>query len=156
MTMNEKINIDDLNTIKKRYKIETKDFCCHIINDVNYLRFKMNLEKKGFDKKIELLKQEMQANKSISEEKRKSIINLTEITNEYYAVQKEAKDHYEFSDKLIRQIENNYKNNMHKDGIREIYLKLCKDIIESSVEKFIKCEKELILVFDKFNNINFL
>ena len=43
---------------------------------------------------------------------------------------------------------------MQKDGIREIYLKLCKDIIESSVEKFIKCEKELILVFDKFNNIN--
>ena len=116
----------------------------------------MNLEKKGFDKKIELLKQEMQANKSISEEKRKSIINLTEITNEYFAVQKEAKDHYEFSDKLIRQIENNYENNMGKDGIREIYLKLCKDIIESSIEKFIKCEKELILVFDKFNNINFL
>ena len=154
--MNEKINIDDLNTIKKRYKIETKDFCCHIINDVNYLRFTMNLEKKGFDKKIELLKQEMQTNKSISEEKRKSIINLTEIINEYYTVQKEAKDHYEFSDKLIRQIENNYKNNMQKNGIREIYLKLCKDIIESSVEKFIKCEKELILVFDKFNNINFL
>ena len=116
----------------------------------------MNLEKKGFDKKIELLKQEMQTNKSISEEKRKSIINLTEIINEYYTVQKEAKDHYEFSDKLIRQIENNYKNNMQKDGIREIYLKLCKDIIESSVEKFIKCEKELILVFDKFNNISFL
>ena len=45
---------------------------------------------------------------------------------------------------------------MEKYGIREIYINLCKDIIEKSVTKYIKREKELILVFDKINNINFL
>ena len=157
MTLNEKINIDDLNSIKRRYKIETQDYCCYIINDVNYLRFKMYLEKKGFDAKIELLKSELATNKSISEEKRKSNVNLlAEITKEYHNIQAEAKNQFEFSDKLIRQIENNYNNNMEKYGIREIYINLCKDIIEKSVTKYIKCEKELILVFDKINNINFL
>ena len=42
---------------------------------------------------------------------------------------------------------------MKKNGIRDICFKILKDIIESSVNKFKKSEKALIIVFDKFNSI---
>ena len=70
---------------------------------------------------------------------------------EYNSILNNAKAQFHFSDDLIRQFDNSYKKNIDKNGI---YRSLCKDALESAIKEYIKCEKGLILIVDKFNSIS--
>ena len=73
------------------------------------------------------------------------------IVLEYNSILNNAKAQFHFSDDLIRQFDNSYKKNFDKNGI---YRSLCKDALESAIKEYIKCEKGLILIVDKFNSIS--
>ena len=73
------------------------------------------------------------------------------IVLEYNSILNNAKAQFHFSDDLIRQFDNSYKKNIDKN---DIYRSLCKDALESAIKEYIKCEKGLILIVDKFNSIS--
>ena len=78
---------------------------------------------------------------------------------EYNSILNNAKAQFHFSDDLIRQFDNSYKKNFDKNGTKTtifgtIYRSLCKDALESAIKEYIKCEKGLILIVDKFNSIS--
>ena len=70
---------------------------------------------------------------------------------EYNSILNNAKAQFYFSDDLIRQFDNSYKKNIDKN---DIYRSLCKDALESAIKEYIKCQKGLILIVDKFNSIS--
>ena len=82
-------------------------------------------------------------------------ILLDQIIYEFNTIKNEAKTKFDFSDSIIRQIESDYEKNKTKNGALEIYRKICGDIMQHSIQYYIKCEKKLILLMDKLKNKSF-
>jgi hypothetical protein len=63
--------------------------------------------------------------------------------------------HVDFDEttKILSQISDNYSHNKGKPGAADIYIKICKDIIDHEVKKFIKYEKTFIIYNDQIINI---
>ena len=79
---------------------------------------------------------------------------MDQLIVEYNNIKNNAQDKFDFSVKLIRELDKNYIKNHEKNGAHAIYRNLCKDINDSAVKYYIKCEKSLILIVDKFNSIH--
>ena len=80
---------------------------------------------------------------------------LEELIIEYNNIKKEAKDKYEYYDKLLIQFEKDYSKNNETNGVDVIFKKISKDIMDNAINNFIKCEKAIIVIIEKFNSINF-
>ena len=148
---------DNLDKIKQKYESTVYyNGRCWIDNEIKYYQFLWLLKEMDLDTKFEKLKKKLENEQTnISENKR--ILNkriLDQLIFEYNNIISNAQDKFDFSDKLIRELDKNYIKNYEKNGAHAIYRNLCKDIIDSAVSYYIKCEKSLILLVDKFNSIN--
>lgn len=149
---------DDLKVIKSRYKYTIRDGFCAFNNDLNYSLFRWLLEDLKIEENLELLKMKIEKKVSNNFGEAKYIsdkIFIDQIIYEFNAIKNEAKSRFNFSDSIIRQIESNYEKNKTKIGVLEIYRKACKDIMQNSIECYIKYEKKLILLLDKLKDKNF-
>ena len=54
---------------------------------------------------------------------------------------------------MLTLITDNYSHNKGKPGAADMYAKICKEIIDNEVKKFIKYEKTFILYNDQIINI---
>lgn len=152
--MKNELICDDIDKIKEKYSCSFFDGICWVENELNYSRFKYLANDLKLDEKIEAKKKRLENNIKLSEEKKISTKKLLdEILHEYNTIKKNAKDKFDSYDSLIRQFDNSYNQNFEKNESKIIYRSLCKDVMESAVKSYIKCEKNLILILDKFNSI---
>ena len=152
--MKNELICDDIDKIKKKYTCSFLDGICWVENELNYSQFKFLADDLKLDEKIEAKKKRLENNIKLSEEKKISTKKfLDEILHEYNTIKKNAKNKFDSYDSLIRQFDNSYNQNFEKNGSKIIYRSICKDIIESANKYYIKCEKNLILILDKFNSI---
>ena len=147
------LSIDDLNKIKNKYKFPFNVRLTNIDNDLNYGRFRWKLEDIDFDNKLELLKNSLEKNKNSGKSEEQLIKSLEEIKIRYGKIKEEAKLVHNYSDKLIQQIEADYIKNQEKEGAEEVYKNVSVEIMEIAVKNYIKLEKDLILLIDKFNSL---
>ena len=145
----------DIENIKKRYTYTIYDGYCRSFNDLNYSCFCFYLEDLKIEEEFELLRQKIEKKYIEKSDKAEYDLNiqlLNDILSKYATIKNDAKSTFEFSDSLIKQIEGDYKNNS-KNVSLTMYRNLCKDIMQSAVKEYIKCEKTLLLLIDKFKNI---
>ena len=145
----------DIENIKKRYTYTIYDGYYRSFNDLNYSCFCFYLEDLKIEEEFELLRQKIEKKYIEKSDKAEYDLNiqlLNDILSQYATIKNDAKSTFEFSDSLIKQIEGEYKNNS-KNVSLTMYRNLCKDIMQSAVKEYIKCEKTLLLLIDKFKNI---
>ena len=155
--MKNDLNPDDLYKMKKRYPFTVLDGLCYIQNNLNYICFKYYLKELNLEKQFELCKQKTEDNYKRNLDTGKYNNNkqiLEKIVEEYTKIQNEAKSAFEYSDTLIKQMENDFKKTGTESGALIIYRNVCRDIMNTAVRKYIKCEKSLVMVLDKFKHIN--
>lgn len=150
---------DDLSEINNRYNYrDEKSFDFVLNNELNYAYFECMLKKLDLETKLEELKKKMENynNGKIDKDKiEQNKIILKKINDEYYKIKKEAKEHLDYSDGLLTSLEKDYLKNKSKENVAKIYQNICYDIIDRTVKYYIKYEKDLILLVDNFNSINF-
>ena len=155
--MKNDLNHDDLDTMKRRYPFTVLDGLCYIQNNLNYICFIYYLEGLGLEKQLELCKEKIENNyernsDAIKYNENKQI--LEKIIDEYKTIKNEAKSAFQYSDTLIKQMENDFKKTGTESGALKIYRNVCGDIMNIAVRKYMKCEKSLVMLLDKFKDIN--
>ena len=144
---------DDLNTIKNRYKYKIIQQSYVVDNKLNYRYFLSVTENVDLDKKFKDLQQKIE-NKNINEiqksENKKLLESLKEQFND---IKIKGKANYDYSNQLLLEIEKDYYKNETKKGVDEIYDKVCRGIIDSAVEQYIKLEKSIIIIFENYKSL---
>ena len=148
---------DDLNYIRNRYKYTIRDGDYGINNICNYYYFCGVLDNTGLDVKFEQLKKKIEndqiklnGNQKIEKKKK-----LEKLIEEYNDIKIKAKDTLDYSDKLLLKIEGDYLKNKNKEGIKEYYDKICRGILDSAIEKYIRFEKSIIIIVDNVHSLYF-
>ena len=111
-----------------------------------------------FDKKVESLMDKIENNDiaKTNEEKKDSIKKiLKDLVTEYNSIKDDAKANYEYSGHLLHEIEKSYLKNDNIGTASKAFCKVSQDIIDTIIKYYIKYEKKLILIMDKFNCLNF-
>ena len=105
--------------------------------------FGLVFKKYKFDENIMELKKKLIAKKdSIDSNKAESFDKiLNEISENCKNLSRTLKFDYDETTKFLSQITDNYFHNKNKPGAADIYVKICKEIIDNEVKKFIKYEK---------------
>ena len=148
---------DNINKIKNKYKIKTNDGYSQFFNEVNFLRFNRLIQTIDFKSKINSMKKKIEIDKRIYgklNEKKKTLVE--KIEEEYIKIITEAKATYDFSDQLIRKLDEDIRRNIDKNMAQKIYRDLANDVMESTINKYVKYEKMLIILVDKYNNLTCL
>ena len=144
---------DDLNTIKNRYKYTITQQSYVVDNQLNYSYFLGLIKNVDLDRKFKDLQQKME-NKNINEiqksENKKILESLKEQFND---IKIKAKANYDYSNQLLLEIEKDYYKNETKKDVVEIYDKVCRGIIDSAVEQYIKLEKSIIIIFENYKSL---
>ena len=144
---------DDLDTIKNRYKYKIIQQSYVVDNKLNYRYFLSVTENVDLDKKFKDLQQKIE-NKNINEiqksENKKLLESLKEQFND---IKIKGKANYDYSNQLLLEIEKDYYKNETKKGVDEIYDKVCRGIIDSAVEQYIKLEKSIIIIFENYKSL---
>ena len=144
---------DDLDTIKNRYKYKITPQSYVIDNQLNYCYFLGVTENVDLDKKFKDLQQKME-NKNINEiqksENKKLLESLKEQFND---IKIKGKANYDYSNQLLLEIEKDYYKNETKKGVDKVYDKVCRGIIDSAVEQYIKLEKSIIIIFGNYKSL---
>ena len=144
---------DDLDTIKNRYKYNIIQQSYVVDNKLNYRYFLSVTENVDLDKKFKDLQQKIE-NKNINEiqksENKKLLESLKEQFND---IKIKGKANYDYSNQLLLEIEKDYYKNETKKGVDEIYDKVCRGIIDSAVEQYIKLEKSIIIIFENYKSL---
>ena len=78
---------------------------------------------------------------------------LNEISENCKNLSRIIKFDFDETTKMLSQITDNYFHNKGKPGAADIYVKICKEIIDNEVKKFIKYEKTLIIYNEQIINI---
>ena len=84
-------------------------------------------------------------------EKKKTLVE--KIEEEYIKIITEAKATYDFSDQLMRKLDEDIRRNIDKNMAQKIYRDLANDVMESTINKYVKYEKMLIILVDKYNDL---
>ena len=144
---------DDLNTIKNRYKYKIIQQSYVIDNLLNYQYFFSVTENVDLDRKLKDLEQKME-NKNINEiQKSKNKKLLESLKEQFNDIKIKGKANYDYSNQLLLEVEKDYYKNKTKKGIDEIYDKICRGIIDSAVEQYIKLEKSIIIIFENYKSL---
>ena len=82
--------------------------------------------------------------------KKKKIIDemITELNN----IKKESKEKYDYSQNLLEELKNDYEKSKENKEAKTIFENVSRDIVESTYEFYIKCEKRLIIIVDNINS----
>ena len=139
---------DDLNQIKNRYRNITNQSYV-VENELNHFHFLTVI----FEIKLKFkkLKQKMEKEKNIDEiQKSKNEKLLDSLIKKLNDIKIKADANWEYSNKLLKKIEKDYLENKNKKGTKEIYDKVCREIIDSDVEKYIKYEKTIIIIVESY------
>jgi len=142
------IYTDDLNQIKNRYRNITNQSYV-VENELNHFHFLTVI----FEIKLKFkkLKQKMEKEKNIDEiQKSKNEKLLDSLIKKLNDIKIKADANWEYSNKLLKKIEKDYLENKNKKGTKEIYDKVCREIIDSDVEKYIKYEKTIIIIVESY------
>ena len=148
--------IDD---IKKEYeyKLEPNNFIdtAVVIYCMSSGNFQIDFKKYKFDEKVEELKKIInkkrdKIKKNILEEYEKT---LNEISDGCKKIIEKVKHDYEKHTGILGAITHDYRVNMDKPGVKDVYLKIGKDIIDKEIELFIHYHKILIAYNDHIINI---
>ena len=144
---------DDLNTIKNRYKYKIIQQSYVVDNMLNYQYFLGVIINVDLDKKFMDLQQKME-NKNINEiQKSKNKKLLESLKEQFNDIKIKGKANYDYSNQLLLEIEKDYYKNETKKGVDEIYDKVCRGIIDSAVEQYIKLEKSIIIIFENYKSL---
>ena len=155
--MKNDLDFDDLVKIKKRYERKVLDGLCWIQNDLNYSSFRYYLKDLDLEKQFEISKKKIEDNYKVNLDIVKynqSKQMLEKIVEDYTTTKNDAKTTFEYSDGLIKQVEEDYKKNDSQCDALTIYRNVCKEIMDNAVRVYIKCEKSLVLIIDKLKHIN--
>ena len=148
---------DNINKIKNKYKIKINDGYSQFFNEVNFLRFNRVIQTLDLKSKINSMKKKIEIDKRIYgklNEKKKTLVE--KIEEEYMKIITEAKATYEFSDQLMRKLDEDIRRNIDKNMAQKIYRDLANDVMESTINKYVKYEKMLIILVDKYNDLTCL
>lgn len=148
---------DNINKIKNKYKIKINDGYSQFFNEVNFLRFNRVIQTLDLKSKINSMKKKIEIDKRIYgklNEKKKTLVE--KIEEEYMKIITEAKATYDFSDQLIRKLDEDIRRNIDKNMAQKIYRDLANDVMESTINKYVKYEKMLIILVDKYNDLTCL
>ena len=148
---------DNINKIKNKYKIKINDGYSQFFNEVNFLRFNRVIQTIDLKSKINSMKKKIEIDKRIYgklNEKKKTLVE--KIEEEYIKIITEAKATYEFSDQLMRKLDEDIRRNIDKNMAQKIYRDLANDVMESTINKYVKYEKMLIILVDKYNDLTCL
>ena len=148
---------DNINKIKNKYKIKINDGYSQFFNEVNFLRFNRVIQTIDLKSKINSMKKKIEIDKRIYgklNEKKKTLVE--KIEEEYMKIITEAKATYDFSDQLIRKLDEDIRRNIDKNMAQKIYIDLANDVMESTINKYVKYEKMLIILVDKYNDLTCL
>ena len=144
---------DNINKIKNKYKIKINDGYSQFFNEVNFLRFNRLIQTIDLKSKINSMKNKYKQIKEYGKlnEKKKTLVE--KIEEEYIKIITEAKATYDFSDQLIRKLDEDIRRNIDKNMAQKIYRDLANDVMESTINKYVKYEKMLIILVDKYNDL---
>lgn len=148
---------DNINKIKNKYKIKINDGYSQFFNEVNFLRFNRVIQTIDLKSKINSMKKKIEIDKRIYgklNEKKKTLVE--KIEEEYIKIITEAKATYDFSDQLMRKLDEDIRRNIDKNMAQKIYRDLANDVMESTINKYVKYEKMLIILVDKYNDLTCL
>ena len=148
---------DNINKIKNKYKIKINDGYSQFFNEVNFLRFNRVIQTLDLKSKINSMKKKIEIDKRIYgklNEKKKTLVE--KIEEEYIKIITEAKAAYDFSDQLMRKLDEDIRRNIDKNMAQKIYRDLANDVMESTINKYVKYEKMLIILVDKYNDLTCL
>ena len=148
---------DNINKIKNKYKIKINDGYSQFFNEVNFLRFNRVIQTIDLKSKINSMKKKIEIDKRIYRklnEQKKTLVE--KIEEEYIKILTEAKATYDFSDLLMRKLDVDIRRNFDKNMAQKIYRDLTNDVMESTINKYVKYEKMLIILVDKYNDLTCL
>ena len=148
---------DNINKIKNKYKIKINDGYSQFFNEVNFLRFNRVIQTIDLKSKINSMKKKIEIDKRIYRklnEQKKTLVE--KIEEEYIKILTEAKATYDFSDLLMRKLDVDIRRNFDKNMAQKIYRDLTNDVMESTINKYVKYEKMLIILVDKYNDLTYL
>ena len=117
--------------------------------------FGLVFDKYKFDENIKEIKKKIIAKKDLIDNKKVESFNkiLNEISENCKNLSRTIKHDYDETTQMLSQITDNYFHNKDKPGAADIYVKICKEIIDNEVKKFIKYEKTLIIYNEQIINI---
>jgi hypothetical protein len=148
-----------IDEIKKSYEYKINPLDNVNAGPIEYIylfgTFGLVFDNYKFDENIMEIKKKIIAKKdSIDKNKAESFVKiLNEISENCKNLSRTIKIDFEETTKILSQIADNYSHNKGKPGAADIYVKICKDIIDHEVKKFIKYEKTLIIYNDQIISI---
>lgn len=149
-----------IDEIKKSYEYNINPFDNRNKGLIEYCllfgTFGLELESYKFDENIMEKKKKIIAKKdSIDNNKAESFNKiLNEISENCKNLStRRIEFDYDETKKILYQITDNYFHNKNKPGAADIYVKICKEIIDNEVKKFIKYEKTLIIYNEQIMDI---
>ena len=119
---------DDLNIIKNRYKYTQKMVIINLIIKLIITFLKKDFIDTGLDDKFK------QLNENLKIENKKK---LEKLIKDFNNIKIKAKNILVYSDHLLMKTEEDYLKNKNKNGGNEYYDKVCRGIMDSSIEQYI-------------------
>ena len=148
-----------IDEIKKSYEYKINPLDNVNAGTIEYIylfgTFGLVFDNYKFDENIMEIKKKIIAKKdSIDKNKAESFVKiLNEISENCKNLSRTIKHDYDETTQMLSQITDNYFHNKDKPGAADIYVKICKEIIDNEVKKFIKYEKTLIIYNEQIINI---
>ena len=148
-----------IDEIKKSYEYKINPLDNVNAGTIEYIylfgTFGLVFDNYKFDENIMEIKKKIIAKKdSIDKNKAESFVKiLNEISENCKNLSNKINFDFHETTKMLSQITDNYFHNKDIPGAADIYVKICKDIIDHEVKKFIKYEKTLIIYNDQIISI---
>lgn len=96
----------------------------------------------------------MENNNKIDEiQKGKSKKLLESLIKQFNDIKIKAKANFDYSNQLLEEIEKDYLKNGTKKDVDVTYDKVCRGIIDSAVEQYIKYEKSIIIIVENYKSL---
>ena len=147
----------DLDKFKKLYENSFNDcFTYDENNQLLYGKFAVKIYDLHLEEKFEELKLRIKnyKGKKIAENELNKI-KLSKVIDTYNKIMNEAREQDLYSTNLLENIQKEYnrQSNGNIKDLSNVYEGLCKNIINSSIQFFIKYDKKFSLILDDFNEL---
>ena len=146
---------DDLNKIKERYIYSLDNVKYSAVNELNYYYFLRVIWEIEYKYKFDELYEKIEnGDKDIDEMKKcKDKKLFKSLIKQFNEIKNKAKDNLNDSNQLLEKIEEDYLKNKNIKNIDEIFVNLCREIINSTVDNFIKYEKAIIIIVENYKSL---
>ena len=146
---------DDLNKIKERYIYSLDNVKYSAVNELNYYYFLRVIWEIEYKYKFDELYEKIEnGEKDIDEMKKcKDKQLFKSLIKQFNEIKNKAKDNLNDSNQLLEKIEEDYLKNKNIKNIDEIFVNLCREIINSAIDNFIKYEKAIIIIVENYKSL---